>query len=85
MKLYFRSLTGSSGLTDNDVVAALWFLSLLRRFSERDGCYVVPATCSKCDKVYGEEFEAARATVAARGRFLCLVCDNPLEVEGVTE
>ncbi len=43
--------------------------------SRRDGCSVVLVKCSKCDRSFEEELEAAKGVVGSRLDFLCLGCD----------
>lgn len=65
-----------SCLTDDDIKAILWVLLFIRRFSEKDECYVVSVSCVKCGRIFEEEFGEAESKVSARKDFLCLGCDS---------
>ncbi len=81
MTCCFKGLADPSGLTDDNIAAILWFLSVISCYSVKDGCYVVAVSCAECGLVYEEECDEAIVKVSARERFLCLGCDNPSEKE----
>jgi hypothetical protein len=71
-------------VTDEQVRAALGHLERLAFLSERDGCRVARAVCSRCKCTFEEELQAAKDRVIKKLDFFCLACDPDASVPAFT-